>query len=162
MFPIPEMLFLVCDYQQHLQGCQVQIPSHRSYTPRLTLPKLCVRQQSGCITSGLLRHPEPEPGLPGLDCGCPLLSTHTCSAVALGEGDIIYCKGAKPRSSGFSFIFLNHCPHPKDPTLSPPGNPPETHPLPSRLAQETVAGKRQNPPHNVNSKLIAVFYIRKK
>jgi len=60
-----------------------------------------------------------------------------------------------------SLVFLTHCPHPKDLALSPPGNPSDTHPFLLRLAQETVAGKRQKPSHKVNGKLTAVFSIIK-
>ena len=62
-------------------------------------------------------------------------------------------EGADTRNLSFSLMFLSHCPHPKDPALSPPGNPSETRPLLSRLAQETVADKRQKPSHKVNGKL---------
>lgn len=54
------------------------IPSQVPTQLTLTLPKLYVWQQSGCIKSSLLRHPVPESGhvlqsFLGLDWCCPLL-----------------------------------------------------------------------------------------
>lgn len=61
----------------------------------------------------------------------------------------------------FSLIFLSQRPHPKDPALSPPGNPSGMHPPLSTQPQETAAGKRQSPSHEANGKLTAEFSIRK-
>lgn len=64
------------------------------------------------------------------------------------------------QSKGFqcSLICISHSPHPKDPALRPPGNPSETCPLLSRLAQETVVAKRPKPSQKWQT---AVFSIRK-
>lgn len=85
IFAISEMLFLVCDCRQHLQGCQVQLshltaPTHLTFT----LPKLDAGQQSGCNDASLLCWMQPQ----APDGGCPVLPTHICIPMAL-QAEII-------------------------------------------------------------------------
>lgn len=85
IFTISEMLFLVCDCRQYLQGCQVQL-SHLTAPTQLTftLPKLDAGQQSGCNDTSLLCWMQPQAS----DGGCPVLPTHICIPMAL-QAEII-------------------------------------------------------------------------
>lgn len=139
VFTTPEMLFLVCDYRQHLQGYEILL-SHLSFcTTHFYTTK------SVCMTAKWLHRLQyaashvPESwhvlqSLLGMKCSCTLL---------LFEN--IYWRAPKQGISVFPLLVLAIAHILRILQLRPPGNPLETHPLLSRLAQETVVVKRQKP-----------------
>lgn len=65
-----------------------------------------------------------------------------------------------PAQGSFALLFLCCCSHPNGPFPEPSWNPSETDPLLPRLAQETVADKRQEASHQANGSLMTVFITR--